>query len=116
MDHDGEVTFRPWNPDKLRVPFGQSTVEDEFSPNSIFCALCYFFDLCFGQMYKKVIFAAEDSKKSVNEIIEEHVESTDKCSWVVRPGAILLLSLGCYGLLAPVSSKLKGDLLFKLSS
>ena len=55
-------------------------------------------------MYKKVIFATEDSKKSVDDIIEEHVESTDMCSWVVRPGAILLLSLGCYGLLAPVSS------------
>ena len=62
-DYDELTTFRPWNPEKLFVPFDQST-RDEISFDSILCFFCCGVDAILSRIFQQVMDFAEDSTKT----------------------------------------------------
>ena len=60
----GEQTFRKWNPEKLNVPFGQSTDADADTTcgNPLCCYICMCVNCCMGALFEEVVDTSRDGK------------------------------------------------------
>ena len=62
QDHEQVYTFRKWNPEKKRVPYGASTDADADSTygNPICCYICMCVNCLMNTMFEEVVDAAVD--------------------------------------------------------
>lgn len=59
-------TFRKWNPDKRKAPFGQSTdadIDSTCGPTAL-CYTCLCVDLCMNTIFEEVVDMATDGLMS----------------------------------------------------
>lgn len=73
LDHDEVTTFRPWNPQKLNVPFDQST-RSEHSNDNILCYFCFGVDAILFRIFNQIIEFAEDSTKTAAQVFDQTEE------------------------------------------
>jgi hypothetical protein len=110
MQDDDEVfTFRKWNPDKINVPFSESTDAegDNMCTNPCCCYICLLVNCCFNVMFEEVVDLATDATKTTQQYFDEQKELVKKLGSIFRPIGILGCMFGFYWLFAPVISLLK---------
>jgi len=105
MQDDDEVfTFRKWNPEKIHVPYGNSTDAegDETCGNPLCCYICMCVNCCFSVMFEEVVDRATDGKETKESYFESQQELVKQLNSVFRPLGIVATIMGFYMLFAPV--------------
>ena len=66
QDDDGVHTFRKWNPDKINVPFSESTDAegDSTCTNPLCCYICLCVNCCFNVMFEETVDHVCDAQKT----------------------------------------------------
>ena len=107
QNDEGQTTFRKWNPEKIRVPYGQSTDADNSSTSCLACCyICWCIDKCFSTVLEEVVDCAVDVKKSANEWFDEQKDMIATAAKIIRPLGVFLTCLGFYFLFAPIIATL----------
>ena len=91
-------TFRKWNPEKVHVPYGESTdAEGDSTWGPLLCCYpCVLVNLLFGVMFEEAIDHVTDSKQSPENFFHSQTESVKTANSVFRPLGIFLNILGIY--------------------
>lgn len=109
QDEDDVFTFRKWNPEKINVPFKESTDADDDSTctNPLCCYICLCVNCCFNVMFEEVVDSAQDSENTPQQYFDGQKESVGTAAKVFRPLGILCTIFGLYFLFSPVIQLLK---------
>lgn len=108
-DDDGRWTFRKWNPNKLNVPFGQSTdaeADSTWGP-AYLCYVCLLVNWMFKAMFEEVVNLFTDGKVTAAQYFADQEKNLELANKVIRPLGIVLTILGLYFIFAPVIAMLK---------
>jgi len=103
-DHQSKWTFRKWNPEKEKVPYG----EDTSQRNEAMCA-CYYLCACVNYLFdvlaEEVVFEHWDGARvniAPKEIIKGNDAAIQKLGCFLRPTCIFMCMFGFYLLFAPI--------------
>lgn len=109
MNEEGQNTFRKWNPEKIRVPYGQATDADSniTSGSMMCCYICMCIDCMCSAAFEEVVDQAIDTKMSAPAYFDEQDEKIKTAARIIRPGGVILTIFGFYFLFAPVIALLK---------
>jgi hypothetical protein len=105
MQDDEECyTFRKWNPEKINVPFHESTAAegDDTCGNPICCYICMCVNCCFSVMFEETVDMARDGTETKESYFDSQKELVEKLNKVFRPMGIVACIAGFYMLFAPI--------------
>lgn len=104
QNEEGQHTFRKWNPEKVRVPYGQSTDADssETAGNWMCCYICNCVDMTFNAAFEEVVDCVRDTKMSAEDYFDAMASKIKTASRCVRPTGIFLTILGLFLLFMPI--------------
>ena len=104
QDEDGNHTFRKWNPEKINVPYGQTTdVDSNFtSACPLCCYTCMAVDWMCNTFFEEVVFCAEDTIQTSETYFDNQDKKIVTAARCVRPLGIILSIFGWFCLFIPV--------------
>jgi hypothetical protein len=103
-DDDGVWLFRKWNPDKINVPYGQSTDAEADSTlgSNLFCYICAAVNCCMNMAFEEVINHFVDGIQLPEEFFKQQKENLEFANKVIRSCGILFTILGFFCLFSPI--------------
>lgn len=109
MNEEGQNTFRKWNPEKIRVPYGQSTDADSGASygNPLCCYICMCVDCMCSAAFEEVVDEAVDTKMTATSYFEGQETKIAMAARYIRPLGILMTIFGFFLLFSPVIALLK---------
>lgn len=109
QDNDEIFTFRKWNPDKLNVPYGESTSADGDATctNPCCCYICLCVNCLFDTMFEETVDHASDFTESAASYFEAQKKSVKSAGKLFRPLGIVANIFGWFFLFSPIIALLK---------
>lgn len=109
QNDEGQHTFRKWNPEKIRVPYGQMTDADNVDSmgNWMCCYICNCVDMCMNTAFEEVVDCVKDTKMTAEQFFDEQDEMIKMAARVIRPCGIIFTIIGLFLLFMPVIALLK---------
>lgn len=93
---DDKYTFRKWNPEKEKVPYGEDTSAIR-EGNSCYCYyICNAVNCCCDMLAEEVVWEHWKSDEAPETIIKNKDEGIQKLSRYLRPALILMCIFGFY--------------------
>lgn len=104
QNEEGQVTFRKWNPEKVKVSYGQSTDADSGATqgNLACCYICVLVDCCCSAVFEEVVDHAVDTHITSTQYFDSQQDNIKMAAKIVRPSGIALQILGLFLLFSPV--------------
>lgn len=103
------MTFRKWNPEKIRVPYGQATDAESATTtcSPLCCYMCVLVDCCCDSLFEEVVDQAVDTKMTASEFFDEQDKNIATAAKIIRPSGIFLTILGIFFLFSPIMALLE---------